>query len=101
MASRPARKTHFGLTALVTGILAAAFILANIGVSYLRITPDVFEQWNIFTAQTYCILTPLAFGLGVLGLLFKNDSKPLAGLGIAVVLVPFLVLLVRMALHLL
>jgi hypothetical protein len=100
MANQPARKTYFGVTALITGIFAVLFISANVGVSYLRITPAVFGQLNIFTAQTYCVLTPLAFGLGLLGLVFKNDSKLLAGLGIAVVAVPFLVILVQLVLRL-
>lgn len=92
MATRPARKTYFGLAAFITGLLAVLFISANIGVSQLRITPAAFEQWNVFTAQAYCIISPLSFGLGVLALFLKNDSKLLAGLGIAAVTIPFLLI---------
>lgn len=89
----PARKNYYGLAAFITGMLSVLFISANIGASYLRITPAVFSTLNIITALFYCILTPSAFTLGVLGLFHRNDSKILAGMGIVMVSVPFVVIL--------
>lgn len=51
---------------------------------------------NSITALFYCILTPVAFALGVFGFVFKNDFKILSGLALAVVTVPFLVIAFRL-----
>lgn len=100
MSEIPAGKTYFGLAAFITAILAVLFIAANVGASYLRITPAVFNQLNIITALLYCGTTPLAFGLGIVGFFPRNDSKVLAGLGIATVSVPFVVILGQLLLQL-
>lgn len=78
MTNQPAKRTYFGIVALVTGILSVLAFASNIAVAYLRISPEVFGQWNVITALFYCALTPLAFTLGVGGLYFKNDSKSLS-----------------------
>lgn len=69
---------------------------SNLGVSQMNITPEEFNQLNSVTALFYCILTPLAFALGMLGFIFKNDFKILSGLAMAVVTVPFLVIAFRL-----
>ncbi|MEK6754297.1 MAG: hypothetical protein AABZ00_18725 [Chloroflexota bacterium] len=100
MSTKPVRRTYFGLFALIVAILAVAFIVANYVVAYLNISPAQFNQLNGFTAQFYCLLTPLAFGLGALGIIFKNDSKRLAWLALAVVTIPFLIIFVQFVLAL-
>lgn len=100
MSEIPARKTYFGLAAFITATLAVLFISANVGVSYLRITPAFFNQLNVITALLYCGMTPLAFGLGIVGFFPKNDSRLLAGLGLGMVSVPFVIILGQLLLSL-
>jgi len=96
MSTPPARRTYFGIAAFFTSLLAVLAIGANLGVSQMNITPEEFSQLNSITAMFYCVLTPLAFALGVLGLFFKNDSKILAGLAIIITAIPFLILVVQL-----
>ncbi|WKZ34346.1 MAG: hypothetical protein QY332_12060 [Anaerolineales bacterium] len=97
MSIQPAGKTYFGLAAILTGILAVLFILANIGSSYLRISPLLFNQLNTITALLYCILTPLTVALGFMGIILKRDSMILGVLAIGMVAVPFLLLFTQFA----
>jgi hypothetical protein len=92
-------KTYFGLAALVTGIISDLFLGANIGVSYLKISPGVFSQLNNLTALFFCILTPLTLVLGVLGYTRKNDSKTLSAIAVTLVMIPFLILFTRLILY--
>ena len=96
MSTPPARRTYFGIAAFFTSLLAVLAIGSNLGVSQMNITPEEFSQLNSITAMFYCVLTPLAFALGVLGLFFKNDSKILAGLAIIITAIPFLILVVQL-----
>jgi hypothetical protein len=90
--NKPAKKTYFGLIALTTGIISVSFLGAHFGVAYLNITPDTFNKLNNLTTLVFCILTPLAFALGVLGYTGKNDSKRLSIIAITLVTVPFLII---------
>lgn len=94
--ARPAKRTYFGIIAFLTSLLAVMSIGSNLGVSQMNITPEEFNQLNSITALFYCILTPVAFALGVFGFVFKNDFKILSGLALAVVTVPFLVIAFRL-----
>ncbi|MBC7878474.1 MAG: hypothetical protein H7Y59_14990 [Anaerolineales bacterium] len=91
------KRTYFGFAALLTGIISDVFIGANIGVSYLEITPALFSQLNVWTAQIYCISTPLAFILGILGFVRQDDSKILSSIAIVLVAIPFTILLIQLA----
>lgn len=71
-------------------LLAMLSIGSHFGVSQMDISPEQFNQWNSITALLYCVLTPLACGLGVVGLLLKNDSKTFSGMALLVVTIPFL-----------
>ena len=93
---KPARRTYFGIAAFITSLLAVLAVGSNLGVSQMNITPEEFNQLNSITALFYCILTPLAFALGVFGFIFKNDFKIMSGLAMAVVTVPFLVIAFRL-----
>ena len=90
MHTKPARKTHFGFFALITGILCVLSLTANFVVSNLNISQETFNVLNNLTALFYCILTPLAFVLGVLGLRRRNDSRNFSRAGIVLALIPFL-----------
>lgn len=94
--AKPTRRTYFGIIAFITSLLTMLAMGANFGVSQMNITPEEFNQLNSITALFYCILTPLAFVLGVFGLIFKNDFKIWSGLAIAVVTVPFLAMAFRL-----
>lgn len=100
MSNRPARKTYFGVAALFIGIFSAISIGANYGVSFLRITPAQFSQLNNVTALLYCVLTPTAIALGGMGLIFKNDSKILSGIALAVSAIPLLLIFIQFVLAL-
>jgi hypothetical protein len=89
---KPAAKTYFGITALITGIISGVFLAANIGAAYLKITPGTFSQLNNLTALFFCILTPLTFILGVIGHTRKNDSKVYSRIAIALVTIPFAIM---------
>lgn len=91
-----AKKTYFGLAALVTGIFASLALGANIGSSQLNISPETFSILNNLTALSFCIITPLTFILGILGYTRKNDSKFLSVIGIFLGLIPFLVVFSRL-----
>ena len=93
--STPASRTYFGIAAMIVGALSVFALAANIGSSYLRVSPSTFSQLNNITALFYCSLTPLAFILGVAGYRKKSDSKPLSIAAMVVSLVPYLVLFVK------
>ena len=89
-------RSYFGFIALLTSFVSDIFIGANIGASYLEITPSLFSQLNIWTALLYCITTPLAFTLGVVGLVRKRDSKVLSAIAIVLVAIPFTILFIQL-----
>ena len=84
------KKTHFGVAALITGILCVLSLLANYGVSQLNIPQEVFNQLNNLTALFYCVLTQVTILLGIIGYRRKNDSKILSLAGIVLAVIPFL-----------
>jgi hypothetical protein len=86
-----AKKTYFGITALITGVVSVLFLGANYTVANLDITPRTFSQLNNLTALFFCIFTPLTFVLGVLGHTRKNDSKALSWIAIVLAVAPFLI----------
>ncbi len=90
MFTKPARKTHFGLAALISGILCDLSLGANYGAATLNISQETFSQLNNLTALLYCVLTQATIALGVIGHTRKNDSKNLSRTGVGLALVPFL-----------
>lgn len=100
MSYPPAKRTYFGIAAFLTGIMAVLALGANYTVACLNIPPIVFNQWNIITAAFYCALTPLAFTLGFAGVIFKNDFKVISWIAMAMVTIPFLIILVQLVLAL-
>jgi len=90
------KKTYFGVFALFFAVLAVSSIVANYSVAYMNISTEVFARLNVLTASFYCVLTPLAFVLGVLGIYFKNDHKALSWSALIVVTIPFLINLAQM-----
>ncbi len=88
--SQPARKTYFGVAALMTGVLCLLSLLVNYGAAYLNISYEIFNQLNRLTTLFYCGLTQASFVLGVIGLTRKHDSKILSRIGIAFAMIPFL-----------
>jgi hypothetical protein len=96
MQTQTTNKTYFGLAALITGILSGLSILSNLAVAYLNISPNTFDRLNNLTALFFCILTPLAFVLGVIGHTRKNDSKTLSRIAIALAVIPFLIIFAQL-----
>ena len=84
------KKTHFGVVALIAGILCVLSLLTNYSVSQLNITQETFNILNPLTALFYCVLTQVAIILGIIGYRRKNDSKNLSLAGIGLAVVPFL-----------
>jgi len=95
----PTKKTYFGIIALITSIISGLSLLSNFAVANLNITPGTFSQLNNLTALFFCILTPIAFVLGVLGYTRKNDSKILSLIAIVLVTVPFLIMFAQLILY--
>jgi len=91
-----AKKSYFGIAALITGILCVLSLLSNFSVSQLNISPETFSSLNNLTALFYCVLTPLTFVLGVVGHTRRNDSKNLSRVGIVLALVPFLIIFAQL-----
>jgi hypothetical protein len=91
MPTQPAKKTYFGITALITGIFSGLSLLSHFTVANPDLfSPETFSQLNYLTTLFFCILTPLTFVLGVVGYTRKNDSKALSRAAIVLVVVPFL-----------
>lgn len=101
MSDQPIKKSYFGLAALLTGIFAILALGANFGVAFLNITPALFGRLNVVTALFYCVLTPLAFTLGFVGMIFKNDSKILSAIAMTAVTIPFLIIFIQFVLSIL
>jgi hypothetical protein len=97
MVNPPARKTYFGIAALIAGILCVLSRLTQISVANLNITLETFNQLNNLTALVYCLLTPTALVLAAIGFMRKNDSKPLSLIAIVLVLIPFLIVSAQLA----
>ena len=100
MSNQPPRKTYFGAFALLAALLSFVSIVMRFVSAYLNISPSLFNQLNGLTTLLYCILAPLAAGLGILGFVFKNDSKSLSLSALAVAAIPFLILMVQFILEL-
>lgn len=96
MSTQVTKKTYFGITALITGIISGLFLGANFGVAYMKITPGTFSQLNNLTAMFFCTLTPLTFVLGVIGHTRKNDSRAYSRIAIALVTIPFAILFIQL-----
>jgi hypothetical protein len=90
MYTKPERKTYFGLSALITGILCVLSLLANYSVSQLDLPQEIFNKLNNLTALFYCVLTQVTIVLGIIGHTRKNDSKNLSRIGIGLAVIPFL-----------
>jgi hypothetical protein len=90
MLNQTAKKTYFGIAALVSGILCVLSLLLNYGVPYLHISYETFNLLNNLTTLLYCGLTQVSFVLGVIGLRRANDSKNLSWAGISLSVIPFL-----------
>ena len=84
------KKTHFGVAALIAGILCVLSLLTNYSVSQLNITQETFNILNPLTALFYCVLTQVTIVLGIIGYRRKNDSKILSLVGIVLAVIPFL-----------
>ncbi|MBI5840086.1 MAG: hypothetical protein HZB19_08280 [Chloroflexi bacterium] len=93
------KKSYFGLASLSAAIVSASFLGAFFGVSQLDISTAAFNFWNNMTAAVSCLFAPLALVLGLFGFRRKNDSKTLAGIGIGLVGLPYLILLGQFALY--
>ena len=89
------KRTYFGIVALLLAILSVMFLAAFFAVSQLNINPDTFFFWNNITAAVYCLVTPAAFVLAMLAWRRKRDSRILAGMAVAVTVIPFLILFVQ------
>ena len=90
MPDQTAKRTYFGVAALVSGIFCVLSLLLNYGAPYLRISYETFNLLNNLTTLFYCGLTQISFVLGVIGLRHTNDSKNLSWVGIALSAIPFL-----------
>jgi hypothetical protein len=91
MLNQPAKKTHFGIAALVTGILCVLSLLANYSASQLDLPQEIFNKLNNLTALFYCGLTQVTIILGIIGYRRKNDSKRLSLVGSGLAVIPFLI----------
>jgi cytochrome bd-type quinol oxidase subunit 2 len=87
------KRTYFGITSLLVAILSLIFLGLYYGVSQLRITPQTFFFWNMVTAFGYCISVPISFILAYFAWRKTKDSRPLAGTAVAMIVIPFLILL--------
>ncbi len=97
MLGQTAKRTYFGLAALISGILCVLSLLSNYGAANLNISQETFNQLNNLTALFYCVLTQATIVLGVLGHTRRNDSKKLSWTGIVLVAIPFLFTFARLA----
>ena len=86
------KKSYFGTSALVTGIISIIFAIAAYSIVFLDISPKLFFQLNNLTALVLCSLTPITIILGVLGLIGKNDNKIYSIIAISLVTLPTLAL---------
>ncbi len=93
------KRSYFGLASLITAIVSASFLGAFFGVSHLDISTAAFNFWNNLTATVSCLFAPLALVLGLFGFRRKNDSRTLAGIGIGLVGLPYLILLGQFVLY--
>ena len=87
-----ARKTYFGITALIVAIISVFFLTAYFGVSQLNISPSDFNFWNIVTAFISCVFAPIAFVLAYFAWRSARDSRRLASIAVAITGIPFLIL---------
>jgi hypothetical protein len=94
--NRIVKKTFFGITALITGIVSFLFSVASYGIVYLKISPSLFDLLNRLTALVFCSLTPIVIILGIIGFTRKNDSKSYSLIAITLVMIPFLILSVSL-----
>lgn len=85
-----AKRTYFGVAALIAGILCVLSLLANYGASQLDLPQEIFNKLNNLTALFYCVLTQVTIVLGIVGYRRKNDSKNLSLAGTGLAVVPFL-----------
>jgi hypothetical protein len=88
--AQTAKRTYFGVAALVSSILCVLSLLLHYAVANLNISNELFSQLNNLTTLFYCGLTQVTLVLGGIGHTRKNDSKNLSRAGIFLAVVPFL-----------
>jgi hypothetical protein len=87
----PQKKTHFGQVSLVLAVISLIFLGAFLLITLLNITPETFFKFNTIFVGAYCIATLLAFMVGGLGLVKRNDSKRWSLLALSLTGIPFLI----------
>src|SRR5690349_4943635 len=88
-------QTYFGRASMIAAFLSALFLAVFLEISQLHMDPQTFSFWNNITALIYCLLVPITLVLTVIAWRKPKDSSSLAGIAIAVVGIPFLILFVR------
>ncbi|MBM3125103.1 MAG: hypothetical protein FJZ87_08490 [Chloroflexi bacterium] len=89
----PHRRSYYGLSSLFMGVVSVILFGAYYLITLLKITPAIFFQMNNVITLSYCIVTPIAGILAIMGLVTRDDSKPLSILSLGLVGFPFLYLL--------
>jgi len=86
------KKTYFGISSLIVAVMSAFILGMFFIITTLNISPSIFFKWNNIIGLLYCLFTPTAFFLGILGLAGKNDSKTLSGIAMSLSGLPFIIL---------
>jgi hypothetical protein len=87
------KQTYLGIISLSLAILSVIFLAAFFAVSQMNISPATFSSWSNIIGLIYCFMTPAVFVLAILAWRKKKDSRLMAGIAVAIIGIPFLVLL--------
>jgi hypothetical protein len=88
-----AKQTYLGVISLLLAILSVIFLATFFAISQMNISPATFSSWSNIIGLIYCFMTPAVFVLAILAWRKKKDSRLLAGIAVAVIGIPFLILL--------
>jgi hypothetical protein len=91
-ANTTAKQTYLGIISLLLAILSVIFLAAFFAVSQMNISPATFSSWSNIIGLIYCFMTPAAFVLALLAWRKRKDSKSMAGIAMAIIGIPFLIL---------
>ncbi|MCC6261173.1 MAG: hypothetical protein IT311_09940 [Anaerolineales bacterium] len=93
--SKPSRvkQTQYGLSALIFALVSLLALALYFGISALQMSPATFSFWNGAITLAYCVTVPGAFLFFILARRSKNEARSLANFALALILIPFFVLL--------
>jgi len=89
------KSPYYGIASLMFASISVIFLGIYFAVSQLRISPQLFDQWNHTSLSISCTFAPITILVAALGWQGSGMSKLLSSFSVLMVAAPFLILLIQ------